>query len=93
MVGTVDATEIALVMDDLGNTYDEQTLQDMISDADEDGNGVIEEREFIAMMARQMANSDSEDEDDSGDSDVSDDEPLDNRTVANPVAFENEADT
>ena len=45
-----------------------------IADADADGNGIIEEKEFVAMMSRQMAGSETEDEDDSGDSDVSDDE-------------------
>lgn len=89
--GSVDSSELGLVMDDLGNTYDEQTLQDMVADADADGSGVIEETEFIAMMARQLAGSDSEEEDDSGDSDVSDDEQFNgdeqgNGSFNNPVA-------
>jgi Leucine-rich repeat (LRR) protein len=90
--GTVDATEIVKVMEEIGQAHDEQTLQDMIADADEDGNGVIEEREFIAMMARQTAGSESEDEDDSGDSDLSDDEPADG-SFSNPVADNTEMET
>ena len=66
-------------------------LQDMISEADVDGSGVIEETEFIAMMARQLALSESEAEDDSGDSDVSDEEQdkgraMDDGTFNNPMA-------
>lgn len=89
--GSVDASEVEKVMQDLGNTYDDQTLQDMISDADVNGSGVIEETEFIAMMARQLALSESEEEDDSGDSDVSDEEQdkgraMDDGTFNNPMA-------
>ena len=53
--GTVDEAEIADVMQELGQQFTEQELKDMINDADEDGSGVIEEKEFIAMMARQAA--------------------------------------
>ena len=83
--GSVDASEIDKVLQELGQEHDDQTMQDMIADADEDGNGVIEEKEFIAMMARQMAGSESEDEDDSGDSDVSDDDD-ELGDFANPIA-------
>ena len=89
--GSVDASEVAKVMQDLDITYDDQTLSDMISDADTDGSGVIEESEFIAMMARQLALSESDEDDDSGDSDVSDEEQgkgreVDDGTFQNPVA-------
>ena len=83
--GTVNAEEIDKVMTELGQDHDEQMLLDMVADADEDGNGVIEEREFIAMMARQMAGSESESESDGADSDEGAPDE-DDGSFANPVA-------
>ena len=84
--GSIDAAELGKVMDELGTSCSEQMLHDMVADADEDGSGVIEESEFIAMLARQLAGSESEEEDDSGDSDVSDDDEQGNGSFNNPVA-------
>ena len=92
--GTVNAEEIGDVMTKLGQEHTEQTLLDMVADADEDGNGVIEEREFIAMMARQMAGSDSESESDGEDSDEGAPDADDgDGSFANPVADGNDAET
>ena len=63
--------------DEIGHPVDDQTLSDMIIDADADGSGVVDENEFIEMMARQMAGSESESESDTDAEENTSDDDLD----------------
>lgn len=49
-------------MRSLGQNPTEAELQDMINEVDADGSGTIDFPEFLAMMARKMKDTDSEDE-------------------------------
>ena len=49
-------------MHSLGQNPTEAELQDMIDQADADGNGIIEFLEFLTVMARRMKDTDSEEE-------------------------------
>jgi Ran GTPase-activating protein (RanGAP) involved in mRNA processing and transport len=62
--GTVARDELKLVLNEIGHPVDEETLINMMNDADADGSGIIDEGEFLAMMARQMVGSESESESD-----------------------------
>lgn len=49
-------------MRSLGHNPSRRELQDLIDEADVDGNGVVDFHEFLDMMARNMRSSDSEEE-------------------------------
>ena len=49
-------------MKNLGQTPSEAELQDMINEVDIDGNGTIDFKEFLGLMARKMRDNDSEEE-------------------------------
>ena len=49
-------------MKNLGQTPSEAELQDMINEVDIDGNGTIDFKEFLGLMARKMRDADTEEE-------------------------------
>ena len=72
---TIEAEELADVLQEIGHTAPEEKIKDMMQDADGDGSGVIEQAEFIEMMARQMAGSESDSNSDTdGEENTSDDD-------------------
>merc|ERR1719240_2261958 len=60
--GTITTKELGTVIRSLGQTPTEAELQDMINEVDADGNGTIDFPEFLSLMARNMKNTDSEEE-------------------------------
>lgn len=48
--GHISATELKQVMDSLGEKLSKEEIDEMINDADKDGNGQIEYAEFVRMM-------------------------------------------
>ena len=75
--GTIEAEELGLVLKECyGEEPDKAQLEAMIIDADEDESGVIEKDEFMQMMARQMAGSESESESSSSDEEEGSDDEL-----------------
>lgn len=60
--GTITTQELGTVMKSLGQYPSENELRDLISEVDTDGNGVIDFKEFLGMMARRMRDPDSEEE-------------------------------
>ncbi|XP_033736474.1 neo-calmodulin-like [Pecten maximus] len=60
--GTITTEELGTVMRSLGQSPNEQDLQDMINEVDVDGNGIIDFTEFLAMMAKKMNATDSTEE-------------------------------
>jgi len=63
--GTIDSDELGSVMRSLGHQPTEAEVQDMINEADMDGNGTIDFTEFIEMMPAAAAREkdvDAEDE-------------------------------
>ena len=46
--------ELAVVMRQLGMTASQEELQQMMSEVDQDGNGLIDFDEFLGMMRRKM---------------------------------------
>lgn len=60
--GTISSAELGTVMRSLGQNPTESELMDMINEVDVDGNGIIDFREFLNMMAKKMKDTDSEEE-------------------------------
>jgi len=60
--GTITTKELGTVMRSLGQNPTEAELQDMINEVDVDQNGTIDFPEFLAMMAKKMKDTDSEEE-------------------------------
>ena len=48
--GTIDVDELGTVMRSMGLQPSDEDVQDMINEADQDGNGTIDFQEFIQMM-------------------------------------------
>ncbi|XP_037952322.1 neo-calmodulin-like [Teleopsis dalmanni] len=60
--GTITTKELGTVMRNIGQNPSEAELQDMINEADADGNGTIEFDEFLDMMVQKMKANDGEHE-------------------------------
>ena len=60
--GYITTKELGDSMKNLGQTPSEAELQDMINEVDIDGNGTIDFKEFLGLMARKMRDNDSEEE-------------------------------
>lgn len=60
--GTITTNELGVVMRSLGQNPTEAELQDMITEVDTDGNGTIDFKEFINLMAKKMKETDTEEE-------------------------------
>ena len=60
--GYITTKELGDIMKNLGQSPSEAELQDMINEVDIDGNGTIDFKEFLGLMARKMRESDSEEE-------------------------------
>nr|AAV73912.1 calmodulin-like protein [Pinctada fucata] len=60
--GSISAEELGTVMRSLGQNPNEQELQDLVEEIDTDGNGEVDFNEFLAMMAKKMKDTDSEEE-------------------------------
>ncbi len=52
--GTISSQELGSVLKSIGHKTTSDELQDMINEVDTDGNGTIEFKEFLDMMARKM---------------------------------------
>ena len=52
--GTINPTELGVVMRSLGQNPSEEELQEMIEEADSNGNGTIEYQEFLYLMVQLM---------------------------------------
>lgn len=60
--GYITIKELGEIMKNLGQTPTEAELQDMINEVDVDGNGNIDFKEFLGLMARKMRDTDTEEE-------------------------------
>ena len=60
--GFITIQELGEIMKNLGQTPNEAELQDMISEVDIDGNGNIDFKEFLGLMARKMKDTDTDEE-------------------------------
>ena len=60
--GYITTKELGDIMKNLGQSPSEAELQDMINEVDLDGNGTIDFKEFLGLMARKMKESDNEEE-------------------------------
>jgi len=60
--GTIDNEELGTVLRSLGNQPTDEEVEDMIREADEDGNGTIDFAEFIKMMPTQERDENAEEE-------------------------------
>jgi len=58
----ITTRELGTVMRSLGQNPTETQLQDMINEVDANGNGTVEFRDFIELMARKLKDSDNEQE-------------------------------
>jgi calmodulin len=60
--GYITIKELGEIMKNLGQSPTEAELTDMINEVDTDGNGNIDFKEFIGLMARKMRDTDTEEE-------------------------------
>ncbi|XP_052768140.1 calmodulin-A-like [Mya arenaria] len=60
--GTIEATELADVLRNMGQNLTDADLEEMINEVDEDGNGEIDFDEFLTMMENKMQYKEDEDE-------------------------------
>jgi calmodulin len=60
--GYITIKELGEIMKNLGQSPSEAELQDMINEVDIDGNGNIDFKEFLGLMARKMRDTDTEEE-------------------------------
>ena len=60
--GYITTKELGDIMKNLGQTPSEAELQDMINEVDIDGNGTIDFKEFLGLMARKMRDTDTQEE-------------------------------
>jgi calmodulin len=60
--GFITIKELGEIMKNLGQTPTEAELTDMINEVDIDGNGNIDFKEFLGLMARKMRDTDTEEE-------------------------------
>jgi calmodulin len=60
--GVITVDDLATVMRAIGQSPNHGELQDMIREVDADGNDTIDFTEFLALMSRQMRQSDIEEE-------------------------------
>ena len=60
--GYITTKELGDIMKNLGQSPSEAELQDMINEVDIDGNGTIDFKEFLGLMARKMRDADTEEE-------------------------------
>ena len=56
---TLTIQELSTVMKSLGLQASQEELQEMMTEADEDGSGSIEFEEFLSMMKRKMKENES----------------------------------
>ena len=60
--GYITIKELGEIMKNLGQSPTDSELQDMINEVDVDGNGNIDFKEFLGLMARKMRDTDTEEE-------------------------------
>ena len=60
--GCISVVELGTVMRNIGQNPTDSELRDMINEVDVDGNGTLEFEEFCNLMARQMKDSNQENE-------------------------------
>jgi calmodulin len=60
--GFITIKELGEIMKNLGQSPTDAELQDMINEVDVDGNGNIDFKEFLGLMARKMRDTDTEEE-------------------------------
>jgi calmodulin len=60
--GFITIKELGEIMKNLGQSPTDAELTDMINEVDVDGNGNIDFKEFICLMARKMRDTDTEEE-------------------------------
>ncbi len=60
--GFITIKELGEIMKNLGQAPTESELQDMINEVDVDGNGNIDFKEFLGLMARKIRDTDTEEE-------------------------------
>ena len=60
--GFITIKELGEIMKNLGQTPTDAELQDLINEVDVDGNGNIDFKEFLGLMARKMRDTDTEEE-------------------------------
>lgn len=58
--GSISVAELGTVMRNMGQNPTDGELQQMISEVDADGNGLIDFAEFVTLMARKMNNADKD---------------------------------
>jgi calmodulin len=61
--GTITSKELGTVMRSLGQNPKEEELREMVKEVDTDGSGTIDFKEFLTLLARQMREANSTDED------------------------------
>jgi len=52
--GSIDAAELGSVLDLLGASVEPEVLARMLAEADDDGDGAIDEKEFLQLMAKNV---------------------------------------